>query len=240
MIGIIPAIDIINGKCVRLSQGDYQTQKIYSESPLEAAKQFEAAGVKRLHIVDLDGAKQGKIINLEILESITSGTKLKIDFGGGIKTTADVQSVFNAGAAMINIGSIAVKQPQLVEEWIHEFSAAKILLGADVRDEKIVINAWQLSTNVGIIKFIRAFTKRGIKNIFCTDVSKDGLLQGVSVELYKKIVERFPGLHVIASGGVTSVKDIEELENIGCSGVIIGKALYEKKIKLNELRKFLS
>jgi len=240
MIEIIPAIDIMNGKCVRLSQGDFRTQKIYSESPYETAKQFEASGIKRLHVVDLDGAKQGKILNLASLSEVASGTNVKIDFGGGIKTTEDVQSVFNAGAAMINIGSIAVQQPRLVEEWIDEFGAEKILLGADVRDEKIVMHGWQSSTNIDITKFIHAFIKRGIKNIFCTDVSKDGLLQGASTDLYKKIVKRFPGLHVIASGGVTSVTDIEELESIGCSGVIIGKALYEEKIKLAELQKFLN
>ncbi|MEP6466330.1 MAG: 1-(5-phosphoribosyl)-5-[(5-phosphoribosylamino)methylideneamino]imidazole-4-carboxamide isomerase [Parafilimonas sp.] len=239
MIEIIPAIDVIDGKCVRLSQGDYQTKKIYSESPVDVAKAFEDAGIKRLHIVDLDGAKQGAIINLKTLESVASSTKLKIDFGGGIKTTVDVESVLNAGAAMINIGSIAVKQPELVEEWITIFNADKILLGADVQDENIMINGWQQSANINIIKYISAYIIKGIKQIFCTDISKDGLLQGVSIDLYKKIINAFPQLNLIASGGVSSVNDIEELNTIGCSGVIIGKALYEGRIQLQQLKNYL-
>jgi phosphoribosylformimino-5-aminoimidazole carboxamide ribotide isomerase len=239
MIEIIPAIDIIDGKCVRLSQGDYQTRKIYSEFPLEVAKEFEAAGIKRLHMVDLDGAKQGKIVNLQCLAEIAAKTALRIDFGGGIKTRYDVQSVFDAGAAIINIGSIAVKHPQRVEEWISGFGAESILLGADVRQEKIVIDGWQQSTEIDITEYIGSYIKRGIQNIFCTDVSKDGLLEGASVSLYKKIMAAFPGLYLIASGGVGSVNDIQDLEDAGCSGVIIGKALYEGKIKLGELHKYL-
>ena len=239
MIEIIPAIDVIDGKCVRLSQGDYQTKKIYSESPVDMAKQFEDANIKRLHMVDLDGAKQGKIINLKTLEAVASQTNLKIDFGGGIKTTVDVQSVFNAGATFINIGSIAVKQPDLVEEWISTFGADKIFLGADVKDEAIMINGWQQSANINIINYISAYTNRGINNIFCTDVSKDGLLEGVALDLYKKILNAFPQLSLVASGGVASIKDVEALEMIGCSGVIIGKALYEGRIEMNELKKFL-
>ena len=239
MIEIIPAIDIIDGKCVRLSLGDYQTRKIYSEFPLEVAKQFEAAGIKRLHMVDLDGAKQGRIVNLQSLAEIAANTRLKIDFGGGIKTRRDVQSVFDAGAAIINIGSIAVKQPQRVEEWINEFGAESILLGADVRQGKIAINGWQQSTEINIIEYIGSYITRGIQNIFCTDISKDGLLEGASINLYKKIIAAFPGLYLIASGGVASVNDIQDLEDAGCSGVIIGKALYEDKIKLNELHKYL-
>jgi phosphoribosylformimino-5-aminoimidazole carboxamide ribotide isomerase len=240
MIEIIPAIDIMNGKCVRLSQGDFQTQKIYSESPAEIAKQFEEAGIKRLHVVDLDGAKKGSIVNVEVLENIASQTKLKIDFGGGIKSTEDAEKVFSAGASIINIGSIAIKQPEIVVEWIEKFGAAKILLGADVRDEKIVINGWQQSTDINIITYLRDWSSKKMNNVFCTDVSKDGLLQGASVNLYKKILETIPGIHLTASGGVSSIKDIEELESIGCSGVIIGKALYEGKIKLYELKKFIS
>jgi phosphoribosylformimino-5-aminoimidazole carboxamide ribotide isomerase len=239
MIEIIPAIDVIDGKCVRLSQGDYQTKKIYNESPVDVAKEFEDAGIKRLHIVDLDGAKQGKIINLKTLETLASSAKLKIDFGGGIKTTEDVQKVLNAGAAMINIGSIAVKQPELVEEWITVFNADKILLGADVKDEDIMIHGWQQSANINIINYISAYIIKGIHQIFCTDISKDGLLQGTSTELYKKILKAFPQLHLIASGGVSSVNDVEELNTIGCSGVIIGKALYEGRIQLNELKNYL-
>ena len=237
---IIPAIDIIDGKCVRLSQGDFETKKVYSESPLETARQFEAAGITRLHMVDLDGARQGKLINLASLSDVASNTNLKLDFGGGIKTKEDVLSVLNAGAGMINIGSIAVKQPALVSAWIEEFGSEKILLGADVRDEKIVTQGWQVSTDIGILKFIEDFVRRGIKQIFCTDVAKDGLLEGTSIDLYKKILGKFPGLHLIASGGVTSINEIEALKAIGCAGVIIGKALYEGRIKLGDLKKFLA
>ena len=240
MIEIIPAIDIIDGKCVRLSQGDFETKKVYSESPLETAKQFEAAGITRLHMVDLDGARQGKLINLASLSEVASNTNLKLDFGGGIKTKEDVLSVLNAGAGMINIGSIAVKQPALVSAWIEEFGSEKILLGADVRDEKIVTQGWQVSTDIGILKFIEDFVRRGIKQIFCTDVAKDGLLEGTSIDLYQKILGKFPALHLIASGGVTSINDVQALEAIGCAGVIIGKALYEGRIQLGELKKFLA
>jgi len=240
MIEIIPAIDIINGKCVRLSQGDFETQKIYSESPVDIAKGFEEAGIKRLHIVDLDGAKKGSIVNIHVLENIASQTSLKIDFGGGIKTTSDAEKIFNAGASIINIGSIAIKQPHIVVEWIEKFAAEKILLGADVKDEKIVINGWQQSTEINIIAYLKEWSSKKMNNIFCTDVSKDGLLQGASVNLYKKILKTIPGIHLTASGGVSSIQDVEELETIGCSGVIIGKALYEGKIKLNELKKFIS
>jgi len=240
MIEIIPAIDIINGKCVRLSQGDFETQKIYRESPVDIAKGFEEAGIKRLHIVDLDGAKKGSIVNIQVLENIASQTSLKIDFGGGIKTTSDAEKVFSAGASIINIGSIAIKQSHIVVEWIEKLGAEKILLGADVKEEKIVINGWQQSTEINIINYLKEWSSKKMNNIFCTDVSKDGLLQGASVNLYKKILEAIPGIHLTASGGVSSIKDVEELEAIGCSGVIIGKALYEGKIKLNELKKFIS
>lgn len=240
MIEIIPAIDIIKGKCVRLSQGDFQTQKIYSESPVDIAKQFEDAGIKRLHIVDLDGAKKGNIVNIEVLENVASQTHLKIDFGGGIKTTNDADKVFNAGASIINIGSIAIKQPSIVVEWIEKFGAEKILLGADAKEEKIVINGWQQSTEINIIDYLKGWSSKKMNTIFCTDVSKDGLLQGASINLYKKILEAIPNIHLTASGGVSSIKDIEELKEIGCSGVIIGKALYEGKITLNELKKFIS
>jgi len=239
MIEIIPAIDIIDGKCVRLSQGNYDTKKIYNESPVEVAKEYEANGVRRLHMVDLDGAKQGKIINLKTLEAVAAQTKLIIDFGGGIKRTNDVEAVLNAGAAMINIGSVAVKQPALVDEWIKQIGADKILLGADVKDENIMISGWQQAANINIIHYISAYIDRGIDQIFCTDISKDGLLQGASLDLYKKILNAFPELHLIASGGVTSIDNIEELNAIGCSGAIIGKALYEGTIQLHELKKFL-
>ena len=190
-------------------------------------------------MVDLDGAKQGKIINLKTLEVVASVTGLKIDFGGGIKTTEDVESVLNAGAAFFNIGSIAVKQPELVETWIKQFGAEKILLGADVKDENIMIHGWQQSANINIISYISAYINKGISNIFCTDISKDGLLQGTSIDLYKKILSAFPQLNLIASGGVSAISDVEELDVIGCSGVIIGKALYEGKIQLSQLKKYL-
>lgn len=239
MIEIIPAIDIIDGKCVRLSQGDYDTKKVYNELPVEVAKEFEANGIQRLHMVDLDGAKQGKIINIKTLEAVAAQTKLTIDFGGGIKTTNDIESVLSAGAWFINIGSIAVKQPELVEDWIKQFGALKILLGADVKDENIMIGGWQQSANINIINYISAYINRGLNQIFCTDISKDGLLQGTSIDLYKKILKAFPQLHLIASGGVSDINDIDTLNEIGCSGVIIGKALYEGRIQLHELKKFL-
>ncbi len=240
MIEIIPAIDVIDGKCVRLSQGDYQTKKIYNESPVDVARQFEEAGIKRLHIVDLDGAKQGRMININVLYEIALSTKLKIDFGGGIKTTGDVQLVFNSGASFINIGSIAVKQPALVDKWIQQFGAEKILLGADVKDEMIMINGWQQSTRINVFNFIKDYMSKGINNIFCTDISKDGLLEGASISLYKKILKAYSQLNLIASGGVASIQDIEALDTIGCAGVIIGKALYEGKIQLNEFNRFLN
>ena len=239
MIEIIPAIDVIDGKCVRLSQGDYDTKKIYNESPVDVAKAFEDAGIQRLHMVDLEGAKAGKIMSLKTLEAVASQTQLKIDFGGGIKTTADVESVLNAGAVFFNMGSIAVKQPEMVEAWIEQFGAGKILLGADVKDENIMIHGWQQSANINIINYISTYIIKGIKNIFCTDISKDGLLQGTSTELYKKILEAFPQLHLIASGGVSVIDDVEELNEMGCSGVIIGKALYEGRIQLSQLKKYL-
>jgi phosphoribosylformimino-5-aminoimidazole carboxamide ribotide isomerase len=239
MIEIIPAIDIIDGKCVRLSQGDYNTKKVYNEAPVEVAKEFEANGIKRLHMVDLDGAKQGKIINIKTLDAIAAQTTLIIDFGGGIKTTKDVEAVLNAGASMINIGSVAVKQPELIESWIGIFGANKILLGADVKNENIMINGWQQSANINVINYISAYINRGINKIFCTDISKDGLLQGTSIYLYKKVLKAFPQLDLIASGGVTSIIDIEQLNTIDCSGVIIGKAFYEGRIQLHELKKFL-
>jgi phosphoribosylformimino-5-aminoimidazole carboxamide ribotide isomerase len=239
MIEIIPAIDVIDGKCVRLSQGDYNTKKIYNESPVDVAKEFEAAGIKRLHMVDLDGAKQGRIVNLKTLEAVALQTKLKIDFGGGIKTTGDVEAVLNAGATLFNIGSIAVKQPEVVEEWIQQFSASTILLGADVKDENIMIHGWQQSADINVYNYISTYINKGIKNVFCTDISKDGLLQGTSTKLYKKILKAFPQLHLIASGGVSVIDDVEELNAIGCSGVIIGKALYEGRIQLSQLKKYL-
>lgn len=240
-IEIIPALDIIDGKCVRLSQGDYAQKKIYNEHPLEVAKQFEGAGIKRLHLVDLDGAKKGSLVNQKTLETIASKTNLIIDFGGGIKTDNDIQSVYNAGAKMAAIGSIAVKKPELFYSWINQYSAEKILLGADVKNECIAISGWMEETKLSVFDFIRKNISKGIKNIFCTDISKDGMLQGAAVELYKKIIKNTADdkqqINLIASGGISSMQDIQKTEAAGCTGVIIGKAIYEGKIKLEELIK---
>ena len=232
---IIPAIDIINGKCVRLTKGDYAQQKIYNENPVEVAKQFADAGLQRVHIVDLDGAKAGKIVNLGVLESIAAVTNLIIDFGGGIKNINDVSNVFSAGACIATIGSLAVKHPEIVEEWLMEFGADKFLIGADVLEEKIKISGWLEDGGIDIFTFIGKVIGLGAHNIFCTDISKDGLMEGPSVDLYKKIKEQHPEINLIASGGVTTINDVVELKGIGCSGVIIGKAIYEGNITLQQL-----
>lgn len=234
MIEIIPAIDLIEGKCARLAQGDFARKKIYHENPLEAARRFENAGLKRLHIVDLDGAKNGKIINLKVLEAIASQTDLTIDFGGGIKTDADIQSVFEAGAKMASIGSVAVKEPKKFFAWLEKYGGEKILLGADVKDGKLAINGWQTATEIEIVPFLENYFARGVTQVFCTDISKDGLLQGSANALYAQILERLPKLKLIASGGVSKIEDVFGLEKIGCAGVIIGKAIYEGKIKLED------
>ena len=236
---IIPAIDIIDGKCVRLTQGDYSKKIIYNENPLEVAFEFEGLGIKRLHLVDLDGAKQGKVINYKVLEKIASKTKFIIDFGGGIKTNADIHSVYEAGATMATIGSIAVKNKELFFSWIIKYTAEKILLGADVKNEKIAINGWLETTDILITDFIKENNAQGINSLFCTDISKDGLLQGPAIDLYKKILLEFPKLNLIASGGVANMNDLDQLKEIGCSGAIVGKAIYEGRIKLNDLKKFI-
>ncbi|QEC45358.1 1-(5-phosphoribosyl)-5-[(5-phosphoribosylamino)methylideneamino]imidazole-4-carboxamide isomerase [Pseudobacter ginsenosidimutans] len=235
---IIPAIDIIDGKCVRLTQGDYQQKKIYNENPLEVAKQFEDAGLQRLHLVDLDGAKAGTVKNWKVLESIAGKTSLVVDFGGGIKKKEDVNIVFNSGAALATIGSLAVKDENLFVQWLREYGADKFLLGADVKDEKIAVAGWLETTDIWIYDFIEKYTAHGVTQLFCTDVSKDGLLQGPSTELYKNILSKFSSLHFIASGGVSSVADLDALREIGCSGVIVGKAFYEGRISLDELVRF--
>jgi len=233
---IIPAIDIIDGKCVRLTEGDYSQKKIYNENPLEVALAFEGAGLQRLHLVDLDGAKAGTVKNWKVLENIASKTKLTIDFGGGIKTEKDVQIVFASGAALATVGSIAVKNEALFVSWLQQFGASKFLLGADVKDEKIAIGGWLETTDVWIYDFIESYIKHGVQQIFCTDVSKDGRLEGPSTELYKNIITKFPELHFIASGGVATMKDLEELKGIGCAAAIVGKAIYENRISLNDLK----
>lgn len=234
---IIPAIDIIDGQCVRLTQGDYSQKKIYNTNPLNVAKTFEDAGLRRLHLVDLDGAKAGKVINLKVLEQIATQTNLIIDFGGGVKSELDVHALINAGADFITIGSLAVKNEELFSQWLESYGADKFLLGADVKDEKITIGGWLETTEIHILDFIEKYVQKGVQNLFCTDVSKDGLLQGPSIKLYEKIIKKFPTLNFIASGGVSSVTDLEELKLIGCHGAIVGKAIYEQKINLEQLVK---
>lgn len=236
---IIPAIDIIDGKCVRLTQGDYSQKKIYNENPLEVAREFEDAGLTRLHLVDLDGAKAGAVKNWKVLETIAAKTSMVIDFGGGIKKEEDVKIVFNSGAALATIGSIAVKNETEFVKWLLQFGANKFLLGADVKDEKIAVAGWLETTDVWIYDFIEKYINHGVQQLFCTDVSKDGKLEGPSIELYKNIISKFPQLHFIASGGVSSMKDLDELESIGCAAAIVGKAIYENRITLTELKKFI-
>ncbi|MBS1603680.1 MAG: 1-(5-phosphoribosyl)-5-[(5-phosphoribosylamino)methylideneamino]imidazole-4-carboxamide isomerase [Bacteroidetes bacterium] len=235
---IIPAIDIIDGKCVRLTQGDYAQKKIYNENPLEVAMEFEDAGLRRLHLVDLDGAKAGAVKNWKVLERLAGKTGLVIDFGGGIKTAGDVDIVFDSGAALATIGSIAVKNGPLFVSWLEEYGAGKFLLGADVRDEKIAVGGWLETTDRWVYDFIQEYVEKGVEQVFCTDVSKDGLLQGPALDLYKNIVGKFPSLHFIASGGVSSFDDVLRLEEAGCRGVIIGKAIYEGRITLNQLKSY--
>jgi phosphoribosylformimino-5-aminoimidazole carboxamide ribotide isomerase len=235
---IIPAIDIIDGKCVRLTEGDYSQKKIYNEQPLEVAKEFEDAGLNRLHLVDLDGAKAGAVKNWKVLETIAGKTSLVIDFGGGIKTEKDVQVVLNSGAAFATVGSIAVKNEEEFVKWLLQSGANKFLLGADVKEEKIAVSGWLEKTDIWVYDFIEKYIGHGVQQIFCTDVSKDGKLEGPSIDLYKNIIAKFPHLHFIASGGVSTMKDVEALYEIGCNGAIIGKAIYENRISLPELKAF--
>jgi phosphoribosylformimino-5-aminoimidazole carboxamide ribotide isomerase len=232
---IIPAIDIIDGKCVRLTQGDYAQKKVYNEHPLEVAMAFEDAGLRRLHLVDLDGAKAGRVKNWKVLETLAGKTGMVIDFGGGIKTAEDVDIVFNSGAAMATIGSIAVKDGPLFISWLQEYGAGRFLLGADVKEEKIAIGGWMETTNRWVYDFIQEYMEKGVRQVFCTDVSKDGLLQGPALDLYRNIIDKFPELHFIASGGVSGMDDVRRLAEIGCKGVIIGKAIYEGRILLHEI-----
>lgn len=237
---IIPAIDLIDGTCVRLTQGDYSRKTVYHTDPLEVALAFEEAGIRRLHLVDLDGAKAGRIMNQHVLEKIASKTRLIIDFGGGIKTDEDLQRVFNAGAHMAVAGSIAVKNKALFHSWIRHYGPEKILPAADVKNGYMTIGGWQETTALVLADFIRETMQQGIKRLFCTDVSKDGLLQGPSMELYTQVIDEFPELELIASGGVSSVDDLHHLKDIGCKGAIVGKAIYENRITLNEIKSFIS
>lgn len=238
MIEIIPAIDLIDGKCVRLSQGDYSKKTTYNEDPLEVAKMFEDAGVRRLHLVDLDGAKAHHIVNQRVLEKIAKNTKLIIDFGGGLKSDDDLRIAFECGASMITGGSIAVKNPEIFLSWIGKFGAEKIILGADVKDEKIAVGGWVETTDLELIPFVQQFMKNGINKVICTDISKDGMLQGTSIDLYKKMLHKEPGMYLIASGGVSSIEDIEILQENKVPAVITGKAIYEGRIKLSDLQHF--
>ncbi len=236
---IIPAIDIIDGKCVRLTKGDYSQKTIYNEDPLEVALQFEDAGLKRLHLVDLDGAKAGEVKNWKVLEKIAGKTKLVIDFSGGISTKKNVEIAFDSGATYASIGSIAVKDEFTFSGWLLAFGAGRFIIGADVKDEMIVIKGWTEKTTITVFDLIEKYKTKGIKKFFCTDVNKDGLLQGPATDLYKKIMNEHPSIDLIASGGVTTTKEIEELREAGCSGAIIGKAIYENRISLNDLKRFL-
>ncbi|MBO5131727.1 MAG: 1-(5-phosphoribosyl)-5-[Paludibacteraceae bacterium] len=240
MIEIIPAIDIIDGKCVRLSQGDYEQKKVYNENPLEVAKMFESVGIKRLHLVDLDGAKAKHIVNYKVLERIATNTTLTIDFGGGLKSDDDLRIAFECGAKMVTGGSVAVKDRETFLSWIAKFGSDRIILGADVKDKKIAVGGWLETTNLDLFPFVEKYKEEGINKIICTDISKDGMLAGPSIELYKEILQKFPDLYLIASGGVSSMNDIEQLQEANVPAVITGKAIYEGKIKLNELSSFLS
>lgn len=236
---IIPAIDIIEGQCVRLSKGDYDTKKIYNENPLEVAKAFEASGIEYLHLVDLDGAKSKHIVNHKILEKIASQTQLKIDFGGGLKSDKDLQIAFESGAKQITGGSVAVTNKSLFLDWLEKYGAEKIILGADAKGGKIATGGWIESSDLQIDNFISDFVNEGVEYVISTDISKDGMLQGPSVDLYKSILENNPKLKLIASGGISNLQDLEEVFLIGCEGVIIGKAIYENRISLKELEKFI-
>ena len=237
MIEIIPAIDILEGKCVRLSQGDYDQKKVYNEDPLEVAKRFEDHGFNRLHIVDLDGAKSNRIINYRVLERIASRTSLIIDFGGGLKSDNDLRIAFDCGANMVTGGSIAVKNPSTFQRWIDKFGGKSIILGADCRDNQIAVHGWTENTDEDVFSFINKWHKQGISKVICTDISKDGMLEGPNVELYRILREQFPEIHLIASGGISCIKDIDRLEEANIPSVIIGKAIYEGRIELKELSK---
>ena len=239
MIELIPAIDIIDGKCVRLSQGDYDTKKVYNENPLEVAKEFEANGIRRLHVVDLDGAKSKHVVNYRTLEMIATRTSLVIDFGGGIKTDEDMRIAFENGAQMVTLGSVAVKNPDLFKKWIIQYGAEKIILGADAKNKRIAVSGWMEDSSQELIPFLHDYTKEGIYKVLCTDISKDGMLQGPSIELYKEIMKEFPEMHLIASGGVSCLEDIIALEEAGIPAVVFGKALYEGRITMKDLIRFM-
>ena len=235
MIELIPAIDIIGGQCVRLTKGDYDQKTVYRDSPAEVAKEFEEIGFKRLHVVDLDGAKSKHIVNSEVLRRVTTDTQLVVDFGGGIKTDEDIEKAFAAGATMVTIGSIAVTNPDLFMGWLEKYGAERIILGADVRHGKISINGWKEDSTEDLLPFLKKYIDAGVRNVLCTEISKDGTLSGPAIDLYKEMMAAYPQLHLIASGGVSSLDDIKALEAAGIPAVVFGKAIYEGKINLNEL-----
>jgi len=234
---IVPAIDIIDGKCVRLSKGDYNAQKTYSDSPLDVALRFQDAGIKRLHLVDLDGARSKHIVNYPVLEAITNHTDLTVDFGGGIKSTSDLETALGCGAAMVTVGSTAVTDPDLMQKWIEDFGQEHIILGADARDGKISVNGWKEDSVITLSDFIRDYMKKGITQVLCTDINRDGMLQGPAVQLYRSLLKEFPGIKLIASGGVSSVQDLMDLKEAGLPAAIVGKAYYEGHITLDQLSK---
>lgn len=236
---IIPAIDIIDGQCVRLSKGDYNTKKVYNKNPLEIAKQFEAHGIEHLHLVDLDGAKASHIVNHKVLETIATKTSLKIDFGGGLKTDEDLKIAFESGAKQITGGSIAVKNPTIFKNWISKFGADKIILGADANNEKIAISGWLEESDEDLFPFIKGYQKEGVQYVICTDIAKDGMLQGPSFNLYEKILKDCPQVKLIASGGISTFNELPKLAKLGCEGTIVGKAIYENRISLKQLEDFI-
>ena len=237
---IIPAIDLIDGKCVRLSQGDYERRKVYNEDPLEVAKGFQDAGINRLHLVDLDGAKASHIVNHKVLERLATQTSLVIDFGGGLKTDEDLRIAFESGASMVTGGSIAVKSPVVFESWLKTYGSERIILGADVNGENIAVTGWTESTDTQLMPFLEGYMTKGVTKVICTDISKDGMLQGPAMDLYRSILQAHPDLYLVASGGVSSLKDLEELAEAGLPAAIVGKAIYEGRIQLKELSRFLA
>lgn len=235
-IELIPAIDIIDGKCVRLTKGDYGQKKVYNDDPVAQAKEFEKLGMKRLHVVDLDGAKAKHVVSVDVLRGITAATGLKVDFGGGIKSDDDIEKAFAAGASLVTIGSIAVSQPDTFMIWLDRYGADKVILGADVRNGLVSINGWKEDTSEKLLPFLARYVKAGVKNVLCTEISRDGTLSGPSTDLYREVMEAFPGIHLIASGGVGRNEDIIELDEAGIPAVVFGKAWYEGKINLEELK----
>jgi len=235
---LIPAIDIINGQCVRLTKGDYDTKKVYNESPVEVAKAFQGAGLTHVHVVDLDGARAKHIVNANVLEEIASQTSLQVDFGGGIKSKTDLQTAFDCGASQVTLGSIAVSAPELVVQWLETFGAAKLILGADAKNRRIATHGWEQDSGLDVIDFIKDYAQKGFENVLCTDVAKDGMLKGPSLALYYEILEQLPEISLIASGGVSTMDDIYQCEELGCAAAVIGKAIYEGNIALKDLERY--